>query len=176
MQRSDDGTVWEWQRSFPIGLDCGIVTQNGSNIVEFACFVRHGDKPPVAISVRNFGSEDWGNPLSTDIARCGSREHDNPRQCSNSNQQQSDPFHNGASPKHAVGNTSTAFVRFIRVHRASGSKSQVQLGIYYTKVSIDTLVLIGVPPIPKYDGHVALRGAFSVTTVRWMRKPVASHS
>jgi len=37
---------------------------------------------------------------------------------------------------------STAFVRFIRVHRAGGSKSQVQVGIYCTKVSIDTLVLI----------------------------------
>ena len=40
----------------------------------------------------------------------------------------------GASSKYAVVETLD--------HRAGGSKSQVQVGIYCTKVSIDTLVLI----------------------------------
>ena len=42
--------------------------------------------------------------------------------------------------------------------------------IYCTKVSIDTLVLIAAGPIPKYDRHQSLIGAFSVTAIRWIGK------
>jgi hypothetical protein len=47
-----------------------------------------------------------------------------------------------------------------------GSKPQAQRRIYCTKVSIDTLVLVDRWPIPKYDGHSVLIGAFSANDAR----------
>src|SRR2546426_77783 len=64
-------------------------------IVELPFFVGHGDQLPVAVSGGNFRYEDRG--LLIVVSRGGRREGDNADQCSNCNQQESDPFHNGSS-------------------------------------------------------------------------------
>ena len=69
---------------------------------ELTCFAGHRDEPPVAITGRNFGDEDGGGLLSSYLARCGCREHDNAHQDCNSKQQQSDTFHTGPPLKHTL--------------------------------------------------------------------------
>src|SRR2546423_12463643 len=49
MQRSDDGAVREWKRSFPIGLDRDVVAQNGCETVEVTFLVCDGYESPIAI-------------------------------------------------------------------------------------------------------------------------------
>ena len=69
---------------------------NGTKIVEFSFFVGHGDQLPISVSGRHLDSEDRGG-LLVGGSRCGRRGNDNAGQRSNCSQQESDPFHKGAS-------------------------------------------------------------------------------
>ena len=54
VQSGNDGVVRERKISFATGLNRYIVAQKGSETVEVAFFVGHGDQPPVAVSLGNF--------------------------------------------------------------------------------------------------------------------------
>ncbi len=55
--------VWERMLLFAVGLDRDIVPQNGTQAVEFAFFVGHGDQLPVAVSLRGFVHEERSVPF-----------------------------------------------------------------------------------------------------------------
>src|SRR6185436_2511481 len=99
VQSCNDCALRERKLPFPVGLDRYIITQNGSETVEVAFFVGHGDQPPVAVSGGNFGYEDRGG-LLIGVSRCGRREGDTAGQGCNCNQRENDPFHPGFSFKY----------------------------------------------------------------------------
>jgi hypothetical protein len=65
----NDCATGERRFSFPVGLDRNVVAQIGAQIVEVAFFLGHGDQPPVAVSERDFDSEDRGD-LSIGLIIC----------------------------------------------------------------------------------------------------------
>ena len=46
----DDGALRERTRPFSVRIDCGVIAQNGADVVKTPFFVCHGDQPPVAVS------------------------------------------------------------------------------------------------------------------------------
>jgi len=91
MQSGNDCAVREWELPVAIGMDRDIVTQHGCKAVEVALFVSYRDQPPLAVSGRNLGYEDRGGLVMG--VYCEPRKGDNPGECYNWNQQESDPFH-----------------------------------------------------------------------------------
>jgi hypothetical protein len=77
-------------------MDCFVVAQNGANIVQGRFFAGDGYKPPVAISGRHLGDEDWGG-LVVRVSRCACRQRNNSSQCCDCGQQTSSSFHIGFS-------------------------------------------------------------------------------
>jgi hypothetical protein len=86
----NDGAVRVRKLPFPAGFDRYVVAQNGAQVVEVAFFVGHGDQPPVAVSGRDFDSEDRGG-LFIGLSRCGSHVGDHAGQRSNYNQHENKP-------------------------------------------------------------------------------------
>jgi hypothetical protein len=66
----NDCGIGDRRFSFPVGLDRNVVAQIGAQIVEVAFFLGHGDQPAVAVSERDFDSEDRGD-LSIGLIFCG---------------------------------------------------------------------------------------------------------
>src|SRR5215469_5509188 len=60
VQSGNDRALRERKLPVSVGTDRHIVAQNGGETVKVAFFVGHGDQPPVAVSGRNLGDEDWG--------------------------------------------------------------------------------------------------------------------
>ena len=60
MQSGNDCAIRERELPFAIGFDRDVVSQDGTQTVEVACFMRRGNPLPVAVSVRNFGNEVCG--------------------------------------------------------------------------------------------------------------------
>jgi hypothetical protein len=60
MQSSNDCAVRERELPFAIGFDRHVVSQDGTQTVEVACFMGRGNPLPVAVPVRDFGNEDRG--------------------------------------------------------------------------------------------------------------------
>jgi hypothetical protein len=98
VQSGYDCAVRERKFLFAVGLDRYIVAQNGTQAVEIALFVGHGDQPSVAVSGGDFVYEDLG-ALSTFLSKCPGRVADHGRHRCNGNQQDSDPSHTAAAQK-----------------------------------------------------------------------------
>jgi hypothetical protein len=98
VQSGNDCAVRERKLPFAVGLDRYIVAQNGTQTVEVAFFVGHGDQLPVAVSVRDFVHEDRGG-LFIGLSRCGGDVGDPAGQRCNGNQQDSDPSQTVSSQK-----------------------------------------------------------------------------
>src|SRR5471032_2073685 len=57
-QAGNDRAIRKWALSIAIGLDCHIIAEDRTEIVEIASFVRYGNQLPVTVSGWNFDSED----------------------------------------------------------------------------------------------------------------------
>src|SRR5215469_17199754 len=90
MQSGNDRAVWEWKFPVPKGFDRYTVAQNGTQTIEVAPLMRHGDEPPVAVSGGNLGNKDRG--LLFGMGRQGYDVGDRSQSC-NCNEHDNGSFH-----------------------------------------------------------------------------------
>ena len=74
---------------FPIRLDRYVVAENGSNIVEAAFFVSHGDQSPVAVPGKDLYTENRDGP-SVIASRCSRPKSDNAKHRKQRNRREGD--------------------------------------------------------------------------------------